>query len=169
MEHRLKHISLSSKQIAAAHDVEAGVLGSIANCEHKFYFVVSQPGVTAADIRDETSLPRIRERVGKAEAGAVVDIPEVMGEIDARRLADRIGHLCGLDVEETAISNAQSQQFGLNGKSAVVRLHGEHVAEDKKRAAGLAVQGMFEERGQHGHRGLTVASQMLSWTASSTT
>lgn len=139
IECRLQHAAISSKQIATAHDVEQRVLESLKGCEQKFYFVVSQPGVTAADLRDGASVPFMRERVAKAQEGALAEISEVVGDIDAWRLAEKIGQHCSIEVEDAAWG-ADWQRY--RGKSAVIKLRGEHIAQENERAMQLAAHGM---------------------------
>nr|POE82777.1 hypothetical protein CFP56_68181 [Quercus suber] len=137
----LASTALTSRQIATAHDVEAQVLKSLGECVHQYYFVVSQPGLTAADIRDEATVPNIRKRVAGAAADGMVEIPEVVGELDAVRLAERIAQQCGREVEEVSLSATPTFPSSNNKMSpAVIRLQGGHLGEGKMRTDVLLSQ-----------------------------
>jgi hypothetical protein len=55
---------------------------------------VEQPGIHGADLRSDT-MPKLSRRAGSDEYRSVVQIPEVVGEIDAERVAAAVSRQCG--------------------------------------------------------------------------
>nr|POE63287.1 hypothetical protein CFP56_04190 [Quercus suber] len=158
--------ALESRQIATAHDVETQVLKSLGGCGHQYYFVVSQPGLTAVDIRDEAKMPRMRRRVAAAGAGGMVEVPEVVGELDAGRLAGRIAQQCSCEVEDVPLSDAHVFPITAKTSPAVIRLHGEHLGEGKMRTDVLSSQDAGLDRYINNTTGLTVPYVVIYTSAS---
>ena len=78
-------------------------------CGSSVYIFVEQPGVHGADLRSDT-MPKLSRRAGNDEYRSVVQIPEVVGEIDAERVAAAVSRQCGaqrMNVEECELYNAQ--------------------------------------------------------------
>lgn len=74
-------------------DVEDRIIQTLAACDKRLYYIDSQEHVSATDLRtrDHSTL-----RDGLAQAGSVVEIPEVMvmGELSAGNVRRRLEEAC---------------------------------------------------------------------------
>ncbi|KAK5133659.1 hypothetical protein LTR08_007513 [Meristemomyces frigidus] len=139
----LRNSPLHSQQLAMAQDIETAVLAAPTDCSTpSLYFLVAQPGITAADLQHAHSMPNMRRRI--AEAGAVVEVPEVMGAVDVAELAWRTAERCGAEVIEVEdIYAAPVKNVAAKGESAVLRITFEAAAKGGEHGKTLAQNGPF--------------------------
>jgi hypothetical protein len=110
------------------------VVKEVADCKAKTYFVVSQPGLTTADLRDGNVLPKMkaRTRSGSEEHAGRVEVSSVLGELDVKKLVDTIASRCGT-VDETVNQSHGVQTKAYSGSSKqVVLAEYEALMTDKR-------------------------------------
>ncbi|EMF09948.1 BIG1-domain-containing protein [Sphaerulina musiva SO2202] len=105
----LDQTSLRSEQLSTSTHIEGGLEPTLSLCGSSVYVFVEQPGVHGADLQSDT-MPKLSRRVAKDQYRSVVQIPEVVGQVDAERVAAAVSRQCGaqrLSLEEFTSSTSK--------------------------------------------------------------
>ncbi|CAK4014801.1 Hypothetical predicted protein [Lecanosticta acicola] len=86
--------SLQSAQISTSSTIEHDLISAFSKCDSSLYVFIEQAGVRASDLQDATAMPQMAKRVNDKQYKGVVQIPEVIGELDADRLKAELGEKC---------------------------------------------------------------------------
>nr|OQO23459.1 hypothetical protein B0A51_08706 [Rachicladosporium sp. CCFEE 5018] len=83
-----------SLEIATEQTVTDLIASATSKCSATTYFIVSQPGLTTADLRDSTTLPNLHAWTAAAEHATSIEVANVIGELDVKSLTKRIARSC---------------------------------------------------------------------------
>lgn len=134
----------SSLQLASANTVNDAITTTSRDCAASKYFIISQPGLTAADLHDSEDLNGLRLRSLDVGYASRMDITGVLGEVDAVKVVEQIAQGCGAEWEDREEANGNMWQSYVNleeGKQIKLVQYKELPRERKERTAALSKLG----------------------------
>lgn len=97
--------------------MEADLLSTLSHCPESQYVFIAQPGLQAADLRDAAAMPKLRRRIAKnGGSGRLVEVAEVMGDVDVRRVARQVEDKCSAASISVPILITDLSRAGLSAK-----------------------------------------------------
>ena len=92
----IEQTSLHSQQLTTASSLEGSLIASIP-CDVSRHIFLEQADVRSHDLT-KGSMPHMQRRISDSKTyKSVVEIPEVMGEVDVRRIASAVRERCNRD------------------------------------------------------------------------